>query len=662
MAGYDYLNFFPFYLNYARSKSVDMPVVEVLDRLRIPILADRFSLPERYQGIQLFQRALYWRTLESSFRKRITSRSGRQLFDEWQSGIDWRNLITEQNERELLARLQDEKTLYLDYFTPEFDHLAHLDNNRDSLLTWLEELDRMIGRIQVAIERSPLANETVMVLLSDHGMNSKASAFSQGFDLIRFFGGAAGGGHHVVTNRHRLEAFKLRGLNPFVGAVITPSTESSYLQGQHSLYPTAWLDLDGNERASIYLRSNVFNKIHILLKQLQRKDLAPHDRAGIKAVLRHEIEVHRQAWQRIADELDPELTAVVVAMNSERQAIAAIKDKKSVEARRLRARVEDRVQAEKTYRSYRQSLLNLLSLPVEQLQPGRLRIENFVPPRAMGDGNTIHDLQNYVTGFHQGTFTTMNYFTALSDLRVRNNVQDDIGNKPVDLVAIGIAPESLAKTFPEELDEGVWLYRDEQHQALILRQGDLLRYTPIAGLVQESDGRLRFDRVAWAEGFPLQIWEDAELDVPGDREAWLNGWHTEREWLRASHRTRYSNAIVSVAEYFFRRPEPQGDFVDRFEYRRRQNADADFMIVSSDGWNFNIRGFNPGGNHGSFFRESTLSTLLISGADVPQGIVVEEPYDGLSFAPTLLRLIGRPDKALPGPFIEELFQRNSAAQ
>jgi len=192
MAGYDYLNFFPFYLKYARSKAVDMPVVEVLDRLHIRLLADRFDLSQRYQGIQLFQRALYWRTLESSFRKRITSRSIRQLFDEWQAGIDWRNLINEQNERELVARLQDENTLYLDYFTPEFDHLAHLDNNRESLRTWLQELDRLVGRIQTAIDRSPLSGETVLVLISDHGINNKASAYSQGYDLARFFGGASG--------------------------------------------------------------------------------------------------------------------------------------------------------------------------------------------------------------------------------------------------------------------------------------------------------------------------------------------------------------------------------------------------------------------------------------------------------------------------------------
>jgi len=32
-------------------------------------------------------------------------------------------------------------------------------------------------------------------------------------------------------------------------------------------------------------------------------------------------------------------------------------------------------------------------------------------------------------------------------------------------------------------------------------------------------------------------------------------------------------------------------------------------------WNFDVRGFNPGGNHGSFFRISTHSTLMFAGGE-----------------------------------------------
>jgi hypothetical protein len=65
--------------------------------------------------------------------------------------------------------------------------------------------------------------------------------------------------------------------------------------------------------------------------------------------------------------------------------------------------------------------------------------------------------------------------------------------------------------------------------------------------------------------------------------------------------------------------------------------------VASDHWNFDVRGFNPGGNHGSFLRISTHSTLMFAGGDktgVPRGAVIEEPYDSLSFVPTVLALTG----------------------
>ena len=60
---YDYLNFFPFVYNYIWLTQVDMPGVSVLDAAGIPMLMDRFSYDQQFQGIQLFQRGLRWTTL-----------------------------------------------------------------------------------------------------------------------------------------------------------------------------------------------------------------------------------------------------------------------------------------------------------------------------------------------------------------------------------------------------------------------------------------------------------------------------------------------------------------------------------------------------------------------------------------------------------------------
>src|SRR5687767_8430218 len=45
---YDYLNFFPLYLAGALGTRIDMPAVEVLDSLGLPLLTDAYAHDERY--------------------------------------------------------------------------------------------------------------------------------------------------------------------------------------------------------------------------------------------------------------------------------------------------------------------------------------------------------------------------------------------------------------------------------------------------------------------------------------------------------------------------------------------------------------------------------------------------------------------------------------
>src|SRR5262249_28399747 len=109
----------------------------------------------------------------------------------------------------------------------------------------------------------------------------------------------------------------------------------------------------------------------------------------------------------------------------------------------------------------------------------------------------------------------------------------------------------------------------------------------------------------------------------------------------------------------------------RFCLRQRKLVDADMFIEANDHWNFNVREFNPGGNHGSFLRISTHSTLMFAGGErtgIPRGLAVAEPYDNLSVVPTILALTGnlqsdnRPTEALarrgfvkfPGRVISEV--------
>ncbi len=63
-----------------------------------------------------------------------------------------------------------------------------------------------------------------------------------------------------------------------------------------------------------------------------------------------------------------------------------------------------------------------------------------------------------------------------------------------------------------------------------------------------------------------------------------------------------------------------------FARRKRELVEADMLIVAQDHWNFDVRGFNPGGNHGSFFRISTHSVFMVAGGpktNLPQAVNID---------------------------------------
>jgi len=660
---YDYLNFFPFYFSYVASRQVDMPAAELMDQAGVPLLVDRFSYQERFQGPQLFQRGLRLDSLPGALKRAIAASSPRDFLDEWNIGLPWAGSWYRQNEADLIRNFQDPQMRYLDYFTGEYDHLGHLTGDPVSQLHALEDLDALVGRVWNAIAASPLASHTLLVMVSDHGMNTSATVVSQGFSLVDWFNSSAGGAHHVLTNRHPLTEFKLKGLDPFVNEVITPSPESNYLAGQAEQYPTVMLDLDGNERASVGLRNNTFNVVQILLDELiQKRVPGPLRNAALSALFSTLDEV-RVEWRRDIDDLSDELIALDARIDAQQKLVDALPKKKKwtkdqiglgldKDARRDAVRLASWRTDRKAYSEYVAIIWRLLDLKPADFDPGKFKITELVPPKSLGPLNSLSDLRHYVTGRAPGglvvaedgsldwerSFQTVDYLSALRSISVRNNVQPGLAPRPVDFIAVRI-PDRNA----------VLLWRDDAHQALILTRGNEIRYQPVSE---------NFEPVPWAPGLPLELLEDPNLNIPlGDRITWLNQWHDERAWLEAVHRTRYSNGIIGVTEELLDPPSPPGDILDRYRDRQRDLRRTDMLLFANDHWNFNVRGFNPGGNHGSFLRISTHSVLLFAGGKdtgIPAGLRVETPYDSLSFVPTILKLMGRPEPDLPGRVIQEL--------
>ncbi|HLH00402.1 MAG TPA: alkaline phosphatase family protein [Bryobacteraceae bacterium] len=684
---YDYLNFFPFYVEYALSHKVDMPGVEVLDDLKIPLLIDRFPYAAVYQGPQLYQRGVRWKSLQHGLTNRF-SRPLRELLDEWAIGFEMGSSIEEQTERELIEKLADPGVRYLDYFTGDYDHVAHSTPDRAAQRLAMQRMDALVGRIWTAIEASSLGPTTALVLLSDHGMNTEPGVFSQGYDLVRFFNSQAGGAHHVMTNRHPMTEYKLKGLDPFVSEVITPSVESRYLKNQANDYPSVILDLDGNERTAVYMRNSVWNVLQILLQQIDRSELQPAARHAAIGAFFRVVQSHRDQWEKTVRQLRWELEALHQAIEQERARVQAAPAKWTAlqreagldkAARRLSVDVESWREQERTYSEYAEALSRLLDLKPADLQKRRISAEAFIPKHAMGDPNDIYDLQNYIVGPSAGglvlaedgsldfarSFERIDYFPLLASLSVRNNVQAQVGSHPVDYIAMRIDSGALPREYAAQ--QAIWLYHDQDRQALILSRHDAggvleLRYVPVRTLRQDAQGAIHFEPAVWAAGFPLHLWEDPNLAVAAsERSEWLAAWHSELDWMHAVHRTEYSNGIIALDEQFSRVGESAGaDGMEAFRRHKRELAEPDFLIFAADHWNFNVRGFNPGGNHGSFRRISTRSVLLFAGgeeAGIPRHREIEEPYDSLSLVPTILELMGKNKDAreLPGRPIRELF-------
>jgi hypothetical protein len=666
---YDYLNFFPFYIGYARFRQVDMPGVEVLDRAGIPLLLDHFPYEQAYQSFQLYQRGVRISTLTNVLKRRLSTRSLLSLLEG--SGPSLDQLWGRQTEFEIDRALQDPNVRYLDFFTGDVDHEGHATSDPRAMREVLERLDSLCGRLWTAIQQSPEAHNTVLVMVSDHGMNNEPGVISQGFSVPDVLNSADGGAHHVITNRHEFSDFKLKGLNPLVQRVINPSKVSFYLKDEADQYPTAWVDLDGNERASIHLRNSDLNKIHILLLELAKRDLAPGVRSAAVAAVQETIDRNRERWSRTLHDLteeiealQPEIAATETKVKANSKTPAA-RDKASggdKAWRRLNEEVATWHRETEEYRNYIGHVKALLDLHLDSTKPFTGRITEMIPEMSLGDNNSVFQLENYIAGPGQNglvvdakgcldeerSFVHVNYFRLFAAQTVRNNPQPGLSPHPVDFSALRISLPTIAA-------QSYWLSDGDENQLLILKRNDgRIALRPMRQLRQDSDGHFHWNDAEWTDGLPLRIFEDEELRVPSgiDRTQWLSDWHSEQEWFAAIARCKYSNGVIGVTEQFSQIednvPGRAGlsPILLRYERRRRELVEPDFQMFASDHWNFNVRNINAGGNHGGFFRISTHSVWMMAGASIPAE-KIEEPHDSLEFTPCMLRLAGiaNPGKA-----------------
>jgi hypothetical protein len=696
LRSYDYLNMFTHILRNSTGSPTATPAAQVMDEQGILLLSDAYDVSEKYVSLQVLSRGLM--ANPKSATRLFSLQSPKGWLDEWTIGLQGDELFLDTLERDLISKLKDPQVRYLDFLLPIFDHVAHVNREPEAIQRALQEVDSAVGAVWAEIEKSPLADRTVLIVVSDHGMNTDPEVYSQGYDLIDLFASAKGGGHHVVTNRPPLGEYDLKPQPPTLPQITTASPASYYLKGQSDKFPTMLLDADGNERASIYLRDSDLNTLQILWQQLARKDIKPDFRRAATDAFFAVLDRRRESWSLLHAELQQELAAMRRNLQQLESHPASTKRFAPVSPATATAMKAD----EAKYAAYVLSLGKLIALKPDSFDPVRTKIEEVLAAHSVGGINSVYQLQNYVAGLSNAglvlsddgsldmakSFFHIDYFNLMEQIRAKNNVQAAVSSRPVDFVAASISASAIRSALPSEnlsIDDAVWLYGDGNRQALILgrraEDGQVwLRYLPVRDLKQSRDGRIQFSPLPWQDKLPLEIWEG--LQMPEEqRQAWLESWHTEHDWMNAVYLSRYSNGVISIHDEFaFASVLPDlgvnagtdKDLLRRFYNRKRRLAQADFIVFANDHWNFNYRGLNPGGNHGSFLRQSTHSTLMFTGgqsAGIPEGLAVDHPYDSFSFLPTIFKLTGQLTekgmsqelldigfKPFPGSPLPELFE------
>lgn len=578
---------------------------------------------------------------------------------------------------------------YLSTFFSIIDHQHHVDPNPENLVFRMLRFDRRLGRILEAVERSQRREETLVLLISDHGSEYEPGKVNLSFPLTRAFRDPLFGGHTVSTVMAENAARALTTLVPGVDFPrVYESPFSPYGKGRRGGeddYVTAFIDNFGNARAEIHLRNNDLNRLHLLLLARFRP-LDEPSRDRLRARLRETLDAIR-VW------LAPERAAYRDYHEGVRDWLPQIQKRTDPYWRDAAARL--RGEAERDARQLRvlDRLWELVQAedPLGWLERKRPSIPALIPRKYFGPCNSVYQLSHYTIGVdaawnwvettvnHQGQPVPMNYFEILTTYRAPNPA-DSGEPSPFDLVLTALPVEAVERVGREQgwwgapvpVQQALWVLSSAQGndgkggQALLLESLDgSLRYLPLRWLRAQPDGSVELERADNRD--PLGLLHDPAFRPPTAelRAAWLEQFHRPDDWLAATGKTRYSNAPLVFADIMranaqrvvdnpefqqsltgFSSPEMKQRYLRglRWKYAAEQ---PELRVWSAWLWNFSSKTYTSGGSHGGLSPQvSRVAFYLWGGArtGIPAGLVLTPPCTTLDVAPTLAAVLGMLDR------------------
>lgn len=255
-----------------------------------------------------------------------------------------------------------------------------------------------------------------------------------------------------------------------------------------------------------------------------------------------------------------------------------------------------------------------ISLPYKKADSGDLSRPNF-----------LDDLQNYQLADGR----RLNAMDILTEWTAKGHIPaSDMVGKPVDFAVARCDRQT------------VFLQRTTQSEAFITRRqrpdGDMeFKYEPVRGYLPGGS------RQPIESGDPLgyldsRSFVEAVSQNGASVKSWLNGYHTGREWLKATAGTDYPGCIDAISLFFACRDE-----------KKEQNL-PDVMLFAAKGWVFipdhplaDRYDYIPATRHGMAFREATNISLFFSGPGVARGKVLEESQRITDILPTVLTMMSK---------------------
>ena len=695
-----------------------------LDQIGVSLMPDGFDPDRAWSGPQIYRRTANWVfVLESGKRWVHSDESGvaRQVhahLSRLVTGIDYTEfaqemsgILTAQNVLE--KNLQGEEKY--DYLSPLFtlmDHQQHVDPHPENLIHWSVKLDREVGRIFEAVERSSRKNGTIVAMVSDHGLEIQPGKTAFSFPLTKVFRRPLLGNHTVKTLLVEGAWNSLSAPVPgvdFPRLYESPGSPYGADAGGEDGYTTCFIDPFGNGRAAVNLRNDDLNRLHLILLEMKRSSPDSERRHQLKSMFRRNLERTRQ-W------LEPDLALYQDYHQGAQDLAFHLTSKTDDYAQDVARRLVEEIERDAPQIAALQLLLGLRfsdddpggGLEFDRLIRSDFQISALIPKNFLGHPNQVHQLSRYTQGLDEdlswvtttvdekGRTLPMNYFEVLSNYKAPNAPVNGDHN-PYDLIVTSLptghvagALQSVAGIDLEQrgLHSVVWVKStarnrlDKGGEALIVEDADRrIQYVPVVGLEQAAD--LSFSFVLGSGPDPLALLAEKGVNLTDNssRSDWVRRFHSRDDWLVATHQTEYGTAVCMLLDIT---GDPSEGFIDSPEFQRylthfsspelkarylrglkRKYAlqQPDFLVWSDELWNFNSKARTSGGSH-SGLRPIVARTAFLAwgGSDtrLARGKTVSEVGTTLDLVPTLFQALGMLDEQnrvipRPGTIPERVF-------